>query len=509
MVAQQHPLVVPYSQSNLREVTMTEYTHIINGKPVISPTTLDVVNPATQKKIAEVPVATKEQLDEAVAAARAALPAWSAKSEDERAEVLLQIASTLEKNIAEYKKTLTSEQGKPLATAEGEIGVGVMWIRETAKLRLPDKVILDNDQTKITERRVPIGVCAGIVPWNFPIMLCSVKLCSALLTGNTLIIKPSPFTPLTTLRFIKDIQTVVPPGVVNILSGDDGLGPMITSHPGIDKVGFTGSSETGKKVMTSASLSLKRLTLELGGNDPAIILPDVDVAKLVPEVFWAALFNNGQTFTWPDKYMNPPSTGTAAKRLYIHEKIYEQFRDELVKFAKTVKTGDGTDPESQLGPVQNIHQYKKVYSYFEDAKANGYKFVLGGDVNPNPTSGLFVPVAFVDNPPENSKIVREEPFGPIVPLLKWNDEADVIRRANDTKLGLASSIWGKDLTAVERIANQIQAGVVSINAFIGPYPHASFGGHKESGIGVEGGIAGLCSYTNIQTVAFNKQPKFV
>eukprot|EP00474_Spongospora_subterranea_P000002 CRZ00460.1 hypothetical protein [Spongospora subterranea] len=247
--------------------------------------------------------------------------------------------------------------------------------------------------------------------------------------------------------------------------------------------------------MASASHGLKRLTLELGGNDPAIILPDVDVAKVVPDVFWAALINNGQTCS-------------AAKRLYVHEKIYDQFREELAKFAKTVKTGNGTDPDSQLGPVQNLMQYKKVLTFFDDAKSNGYKFVTGGDVNPNPTDGLFIPVSFVDNPPEDSKIVREEPFGPIVPLLKWSDEADVIKRANDTNLGLSASVWGKDLEAVERIARQIQAGTVCMNELGPATPFSAFGGHKESGVGVENGLNGLLTYSNIQTFTLKKQVAF-
>ncbi|KAB5589902.1 Aldehyde dehydrogenase [Ceratobasidium theobromae] len=471
---------------------MTEYTHIINGKPITSPKTLDVINPATQKKIAEVPIATKEQLDEAVAAARAALPGWAAKSEDERAGVLVQIAEIIGKNMEEYKQLLTSEQGKTLSQAGEELGSAILWLRETAKLRLPDNVIMDNEQMRVVERRVPIGVCAGIVPWNFPVFLCSWKLASALLAGNTFIIKPSPFTPLTTLR-VKDICSLVPPGVINVLSGDDGLGPLITAHPGIDKVSFTGSTATGKKVMESASTSLKRVTLELGGNDPAIILPDVDVTKLAPELFWVALVNNGQ----------------ASKRLYIHEKIYDQLRDELVKIAKSIKTGNGADPDSQLGPIQNILQYKRVVSFFDDAHANGYKFALGGEVNPNPTDGLFVPISIVDNPPENSKIVREEPFGPIVPLLKWNDEQDVIKRANDTKYGLTASVWGKDLEALERIAKQIQSGTVCINGFAPVTPFSSFGGHKESGLGVESGLEGLKTYANIQTLTYKKSPAFV
>ncbi|KAG8684988.1 hypothetical protein FRC08_013352 [Ceratobasidium sp. 394] len=327
---------------------MTEYTHVINGKAATSSKKIEVINPATQQKIAEVPVATKEQLDEAVAAARAAYPAWSAKSLDERAEILNQIAGVIEKNIEEYKKILTAEQGKTLGNAQMELGGAVLWLRETAKLRVPDKVLIDNEQQRVIERRVPIGVCAGIIPWNFPLMLCIWKIGPGLLAGNTFVLKPSPFTPLTTLQFVKDIQPLLPPGVVNILSGDDGLGPMITAHPGIDKVSFTGSSETGKKVMQSASAGLKRLTLELGGNDPCIILPDVDPKKVVSDVFWAAFVNNGQTCS-------------AAKRLYVHEGIYDEFRDVLVEFSKTVKVGNGTDPDSQLGPVQNITQFV-IYS---------------------------------------------------------------------------------------------------------------------------------------------------
>ncbi|KAG8724817.1 hypothetical protein FRC09_013778 [Ceratobasidium sp. 395] len=472
---------------------MTEYTHTINGKPVTSSKTLDVINPATQQKIAEVPSATQEQLDEAVAAARAALPGWSAKPVDERAEVLTQIAALIDKNFEEYQQMLTTEQGKPLSGSDFEVRFASNWIRQTASLRLPENITVDNEDQKIIQRYVPIGVCAGIIPWNFPLLLCILKLGPALLAGNTIVLKPSPFTPLTTLRFIKEIQHLVPPGVVNVLSGDDNLGPWITTHPGIDKISFTGSSFTGQKVMQSASVGLKRVTLELGGNDPLILLPDVDLKTVLPGIFWGAFWNNGQACV-------------AAKRIYVHEKIYDEFRDALVEFGKTVKVGNGLQPDTQLGPIQNILQYKKVVSFFEDAHANGYKFVLGGDINPNPTDGLFVPISIVDNPPDDSKIVREEPFGPIVPLLKWSDEKDVIKRANNTNLGLAASVWGEDLETVERIAKQIQAGTVCMNEFIPFGPLNSYGGHKESGLGVEGGIPGLTAYTNLQSLTLRKKP---
>ncbi|CAE6480181.1 unnamed protein product [Rhizoctonia solani] len=475
---------------------MFDYTHIINGEAIASSGKLSVINPANLQKIAEVPVATKGQLDDAVSAARKAFPSWSAKSHDERAKTLLKMAVVIEQNMQEYKQTLTSEQGKTLADAEFELGLCVVSLRGTAELFLPEVVLLENDETRIVERRVAIGVCAGIVPWNFPMILAILKLAPAILAGNTFILKPSPFTPLTSLKLVKDIQLILPPGVVNILSGDDSLGPLITDHPGIDKISFTGSTETGKKVMAGASVGLKQLTLELGGKDPAIILPDVNPTKIAAEIFWAAFINNGQACF-------------AAKRIYVHEKIYDQFRDELVKYARSVKIGDGTDPNTQLGPVQNILQYQRVISFIEDSHARKHKFALGGVASPNPTDGLFIPISIVDNPPDNSKIVREEPFGPIVPLMKWSDEAEVIRRANDTEYGLSASIWGKDMKVVERIARQIQAGTVCMNEFNPADNYSAFGGHKKSGLGVENGIHGLMSFTNIQSLTLKKNPGFL
>ncbi|KAF8749786.1 aldehyde dehydrogenase family [Rhizoctonia solani] len=404
-LSQKHPTSYP------KQHTMSHYTHIINGKPASSSSTLDVQNPATQKKIAEVPVATKDQLDEAVAAARAPFQHGQLSLRTNAHSVML---------------------------------------LETAKLRVPEKVIIDNEQVRITERRVPIRSVRRYRPMEFPSNAGGDKNWTRSLSGQYPVLKPSPFTPLTTLRLVKDIQKVVPPGV-----------------------SFTGSTDTGKRVMASASTGLKRLTLELGN----IILPDVDVVKIVPEMFWAALINNGQTCV-------------AAKRLLSRPAM--------------------APTRIAAWPRPEPHAYKKVLSFFEDAKANGYKFVTGGDVNPNPTDGLFIPASFVDNPPEDSKIVREEPFGPIVPLLKWSDETDVIKRANDTNMGLASSVWGKDLVAVERIAKQIEAGGGCMHERVQPsHSICGLGGHKESGIGVENGLNGLLSYSNIQTLTLKKQPTFV
>lgn len=329
------------------------------------------------------------------------------------------------------------------------------------------------------------------MPWNFPILLAVWKIAPALVAGNTIIVKPSPFTPLCDLKLVELVQDLLPPGVLSALSGDDELGKWMTAHDGIAKIAFTGSTETGKHVMRSAAGNLKRLTLELGGNDPAIVLPDVDPQVVAPQIFWAAFQNNAQ-------FCN------AAKRVYIHDDVYDAVRDELVKYARTVVVGDGADEATQLGPIQNEQQYRKVGEYFDDCAARGYRFVLGGHIDPT-SPGWFVPVSIVDNPPEDSRLVAEEPFGPILPLLRWNDEADVIARANDTVWGLGATVWGQDLEAVERIGRQLEAGTVWLNEVHQYSPHQVFGGHKQSGIGAENSLHGLAEYTNHQTITLNKK----
>jgi len=324
------------------------------------------------------------------------------------------------------------------------------------------------------------------------LLLAIWKIAPALLTGNCIVVKPSPFTPLCTLKLGELCRDLMPAGVFNVISGGDELGKAITSHPDIDKIAFTGHTDTGKSVMRSAAGTLKRLTLELGGNDPAIVLPDCDPAVIAPKLFWAAFQNNGQ-------FCN------STKRLYVHEDIYDAVLSELVAFARSVKTGDGSQPDTQLGPIQNEPQYRKVLEYIADCERHGYRFALGGDVDAA-AKGWFIPVTLVDNPPEQSRIVAEEPFGPILPILKWRDEDDVIKRANNSRYGLGASVWGRDLDALQRIAGRLEAGTVWINEVHQYSPHQAFGGHKESGVGCENSLHGLVEYTNWQTLTLNKLP---
>ncbi|KAL5633449.1 hypothetical protein ACGC1H_003816 [Rhizoctonia solani] len=479
----------------------SRHGHIINGELVFSEKTVSVFNPATGSHLADVPVLSSHQLDEAVAAAELAFPAWASKSYEQRGGVLLEMAAIIETHANHYKELLTSEQGKPHREAIFEIMGAAHWFREVARLRLPEIIHEDTPKRKAVTQHVPLGVTAAIVPWNFPILLAVWKIAPALLAGNTILVKPSPWTPLTTLRMIADLQRVLPPGVLSVVNGDETLGPLIVTHPRIKKIAFTGSIQTGKSIMQDASHNLKRITLELGGNDPMIILPSVDPKAIAPNIFWGAFANNGQFCI-------------AAKRIYIHDSVYESVRDALVTYARTVVVGNGAQESTQLGPVQNQKIFDKLREIFEDTKARKCNFAFGGDFPPATSDqpddrvtkprGLFVPIAIVDNPPEDSLVVQEEQFGPIVPLLRWQDEVDVIRRANATGFGLGGSVWGSDLAQATRIASQIESGNVWVNEIHKFGPTIPGGGHKQSGIGVENGVAGLKEWTNYQTISINK-----
>jgi acyl-CoA reductase-like NAD-dependent aldehyde dehydrogenase len=466
------------------------YRMTINGQLVGTDRTLPAYNPANRSVIAQVPDATEAQLNAAVAAAHTAFESWSLTSHATRAAALNAIAGAIEQHAEAFMALLTKEQGKPRPGAEWEIMGSAIWCREIAKQSLPDEVVEETPDRRVVTRFSPLGVVGGIVPWNFPVLLAIWKIAPALMSGNTIIVKPSPFTPLCTLKLGELCRDLLPPGVFSVVSGGDELGKWMTTHPDIAKIAFTGHTDTGKHVMRSAASTLKRLTLELGGNDPAIVLPDVDPKLVAPQLFWAAFQNNGQ-------FCN------STKRLYVHEAVYDEVLKELVAFAKTQKVGNGAEPDTALGPIQNLPQYEKVLEYVDDCRQHGYRFAVGGEIDRN-APGWFIPVTLVDNPPEDSRIVREEPFGPILPVLKWKDEKDVIRRANDTIYGLGASVWGADPTAVQRIGAQLQAGTVWLNEIHQYSPHQAFGGHKQSGIGCENSLHGLMEYTNWHTITFNK-----
>jgi acyl-CoA reductase-like NAD-dependent aldehyde dehydrogenase len=467
----------------------SDFTMTIGGQAATSVATLPVVNPANEEVIAQVPDASREQLDAAVAAASAAFPAWSARPIAERKAMLHAIADRMLEHKSEFGRLFTAEQGRPIGGAEWEVDLCAQWCRGVAALDLPVEVLEDSEERRVEIHHRPIGVVGAIVPWNAPLLMAIWKSTPALLAGNTMVLKPSPYTPLSTLKLGELLRDLLPAGVLNILSGGNELGQWITDHPGIGKVSFTGSTATGKRVMESASRTLKRVTLELGGNDAAIVLPDVDPKAVAPQLFWGAFFNSAQVCV-------------AIKRLYIHADIYDAVAHELVEYAKSVTIGDGSEQGVDLGPVQNGMQYEKVKRLLEDSRASGQRFLLGGEALDGP--GYFIPISIVDNPPDDSRVVTEEAFGPILPLLKFDDIEDVIRRANDSETGLGGSIWSNDLDAARAIGARLETGTVWINEMFAFLPNAPFGGHKQSGVGVEHGVKGLLEFTNTQTITSRK-----
>lgn len=467
-----------------------DYAMLIGGERVRGTATLDVVNPATEEVVAKVPDATREDLDRAVDAARAAFPAWAATPIAERKAKLMALGQAVMAQADPFMRLLTQEQGKPHAEAQGEVMGAGYWLMGASQLDLPVTVNEDSDDRYSETRHVPLGVVGAISPWNFPMILAMFKVGPALLAGNTMVLKPSPFTPLCTLKFGEIAAEILPAGVLNVVTGGDDLGPWMTSHPGFDKISFTGSTATGKRVMQSAAPTLKRVTLELGGNDAAIVMPDVDVEKVAEELFWAAFRNNGQICI-------------ATKRMYVHKDVYEPLKDALVAYAKTVKVGDGAEQGTQIGPLNNKQQYDRVLDLIQDARDKGYDFLVGGEKADVP--GYFIPVTILDNPPEDSRIVQEEQFGPVLPLLKFDDLEDAVRRANASEYGLGGSVWGNDEDKALEIAQRIASGTVWVNETQHLSPMAAFGGMKQSGVGVEGGVEGLLEYTNAQTIVRKKR----
>jgi acyl-CoA reductase-like NAD-dependent aldehyde dehydrogenase len=466
-----------------------DYTMTIGGKGAASARQIEVVNPATGAAFATAPDCSREQLDEAVAAAGAAFKTWRNTPIAERQALVRRAGEVLAANAEGLARLFTREQGRPVDAARDEILGAAAWLQAVAGMTPPVHVSEDSAAQRIETRYVPLGVVCAIAPWNFPVTLAMWKVAPALVAGNTMVLKPSPFTPLCTLKVGELFRDIFPPGVLNIVSGGDDLGPMMTSHPGFAKISFTGSTATGKRVLESAAKDLKRVTLELGGNDAAIVMPDVDLDEVAQKIFFGAFFNTAQICV-------------ATKRLYVHESIYDGLRDRLVGIAKAVKVGDGGEQGTVLGPIQNKRQYDRVMGLLDDARSSGLTLIQGADVPGG--GGYFIPVTIVDNPPESSRVVQEEAFGPVLPMLKFSKVEDVIARANASEYGLAGAVWSKDTDAALDIARQLETGTVWINQNLNLRPDTPFGGMKQSGFGVENGMDGLLEFMAPQAIYLAK-----
>ncbi len=463
------------------------YSMVIDGQKVTAAQTFEVRNPSSGEVVGLAPDASAADLDRAVAAANEAFSSWSKRFDAELQTACEAVTAKLGEHAEELAELVTKEQGKPLngLGSRWELGGAGAWAGYTSALSLPMKTLQDNTEGTVEQYRKPLGVVGSITPWNFPVMIAIWHIMPALRTGNTVVIKPSPYTPLSTIRLVEIMNEVLPAGVVNCVTGSDGgssIGAAMSAHPDIRKIVFTGSCATGEKVMRSAAETMKRLTLEMGGNDAGIVLPDVDPAQIAEGLFWGGFINNGQTCA-------------AMKRLYVHEDVYDAVCDALVAFAKNIPMGDGMAEDSILGPIQNQMQFDKVKRLVDAGKSEG-RVLLGGE----PGDGLFFPATIIADLDNDNPLVAEEQFGPALPIIKFSDVDDAIEQANASENGLGGSVWSQDIDRAKEIALRMECGSVWINKHGAIQPNAPFGGVKKSGIGVEFGEEGLQEYTDVQVV---------
>lgn len=466
---------------------MQNYSLTINGRAFDVANHFEVHNPATGALIGMAPNATIADLDQAVAAAKAAYPAWSSRPDEERKAACGALAQALSDNADGIARMITQEQGKPLGGLGSmfEMGGANAWAGFTASLDLPVKVLQDNNEGRVELHRKSLGVVGSITPWNWPVMIAIWHILPALRAGNTVVIKPSPYTPLSTLMAVQVMNRLLPAGVLNVVSSDDqgdNLGAAMAAHPDIRKIVFTGSCATGERVMQTAAHTMKRLTLEMGGNDAGIVLPDCDPAAIAEGLFWGAFINNGQTCA-------------AMKRLYVHDSIHDATCDALVAYASNVKMGNGLDDGVALGPISNQMQFDKVSRLVADAAKQGN--ILSGGA---PGEGLFYPITLVSDLPADAPLIVEEQFGPALPIIRFSDIDEAIAAANNSDNGLGGSVWSADTAKAKEIAMQMECGTVWINKHGAIQPNAPFGGVKRSGLGVEFGEEGLFENTDIQVV---------
>jgi acyl-CoA reductase-like NAD-dependent aldehyde dehydrogenase len=467
---------------------MSDFVMTIGGDTVPAADSFGVVNPANCGVFAHAPKCTPQQLDAAFDAAAKAQRDWKS-DESARRATLVRMADVLLTSGAELAPILTAEQGKPLSDANIEVFASAIWCQYFAGLETPPQIIQDDAEAIVEVVRRPVGVVAAITPWNFPLTLAFWKIAPALLAGNTMVLKPSPFTPLTTLKMAELLRDVMPPGVLNVVSGGDELGAWMTAHPVPRKVSFTGSIETGKKVARSAAPDLKRVTLELGGNDPAIVLDDADPAIVGRAIFAGAFNNNGQVCS-------------AVKRVYVPEALYDDVVDVLVGQASAIKVGDGTEADTKLGPINNKPQFERVKELVGDAISHGATAATGGHAMDRP--GYFFEPTVLTDVSDGTRIVDEEQFGPALPVIAYRDIDDVVERANATHFGLSGSVWGTDGDRAAAVAGRLECGTAWVNTHLALSPQQPFGGFKWSGLGVENGPWGLAEFTEVQAVHRSK-----
>ncbi|WP_126651625.1 aldehyde dehydrogenase family protein [Chryseobacterium aureum] len=454
-------------------------------------TTFLSLNPSTLEVIGEVKDTPREEIDAQIEKAKKAQKQWSARPDAERKEILLKVAEALQQNSKHLAEWITREQGKPLngPGANFEMQACVGWTQVPASLELPEEVVFEDETRKDILYRNPIGIVAAIAPWNWPLMIAIWQIIPSLRMGNAVIIKPSEYTTYCSVELIKVINSVLPEDILQIVTGRGEVGSYLTSHPEIGKIMFTGSIATGKKVIEASVKNMARLTLECGGNDAGIILPGLDVAKHIDSIFWGAFLNMGQTCA-------------CLKRLYVHENDYEKVIQALADYSSNIPMGNGADESSVLGPVQNKMQYDKIQDLIRVSENIGADFIFTGQ-KPD-LEGYFIPVTLIGNVDNGDRIVDEEQFGPVLPIITYKTLEEAVSKANDSENGLGASVWSDDLEEAQKVAAQLEAGTVWINQHGAINPFVPFGGVKQSGYGVEFGIEGLKAVTVPKVISIKK-----
>jgi acyl-CoA reductase-like NAD-dependent aldehyde dehydrogenase len=460
---------------------METFTDLLTAITPVSGETRTMFDPATGEVVGEAPVHGVEDLERAVAAATAAQPVWAALGHGARSAILLKAADAVDRSAEELARLLSREQGKPLngPNARFEVGACSAWLRATAGFELAAETVVDDGTTHAQIHYRPIGVVGAIGPWNWPMMITIWQIAPALRMGNAVVVKPSEYTPLSVLALVHVLNQELPEGLLSVVSGGRDVGARLSEHPAIGKIMFTGSTATGKAIIKSSAGTVKRLTLELGGNDAGIVLPDADPKAIAENLFWGAFINTGQTCA-------------ALKRLYVHDDIYDAVCEELTAVAAAMPMGVGLDENNVLGPLQNKQQFDIVARLVEAAKDSGARVLLGG----NPEAGqpgFFYPTTLVADIENNNPLVAEEQFGPALPIIRYSTVDEAVAMANGLDVGLGASVWSADLDLARSVAARIQAGTVWINSHGGVDPRIPFGGAKQSGYGLEFGVEGLKS----------------
>jgi phenylacetaldehyde dehydrogenase len=480
-------------------LSRTQRGNFIDGqeRPPHSGQYIAVVDPASELQVAQAPDSDGFDVDAAVMAARKAFEdsEWSRMRPADRERLLFQLSMLIEQNGDELSALETLQSGKLQGIARAvDVGAGAEFVRYMAgwatkiegQTLQPSIGFPPGVQYHTWTRREPVGVVAAVVPWNFPLAIALWKVAPALATGCTVVLKPSPETPLTALRLAElALEAGFPPGVLNVLCGAGDAGAALVSHPGINKISFTGSTPTGQAIGRIAMENLTRTTLELGGKSPMIVLEDADVAHAGFGAAMGIFFNQGQVCT-------------AGSRVYIHRKKFNAVTEEMARIAEGMKIGSGFDPSAQLGPLVSKRHFERVMGYLDSARQEGITALTGGERSGK--SGFFIQPTVLVNAPANSRVLQEEIFGPVVVAMPFDEVDEVIRLANDTPYGLAASIWSNDLSQVHRMIPRLQAGTVWVNCHNMLDNNLPLGGYKKSGLGKDLGRASVESYTELKSV---------